>query len=111
MKNKKELKINKIKKGDLVMVIAGKDRGKKGKVEKVLTKKKKAIVTGINILKKHVRPSNKNPKGGIIEFPAPIDISNLMIICSKCNKPTRIGYKFIKNNQKIRICKKCHEVL
>jgi len=114
--NKSESKV-KIKKGDNILVIAGKNRGKKGKVEKVITKKRKVVVSGVNILKKHTKPSNKNRQGGIIEFAAPLSISNVMIICPNCHKPSRISYKFLesrsksdsKNNQKIRICQKCKE--
>ncbi len=107
----------KIKKGDNVLVIAGKDKGKKGKVEKVIIKKGKLIVGGINILKKHTKPSTKNRQGGIIEFAAPINISNVMLLCGACNKPTKIKHKVLdkgskdnnKNQQKIRICQKCNE--
>ena len=113
MKNKtsKTKTVNKfrIKKGDNVLVIAGKDKGKKGKVEKVIIQKGRLVVTSVNILKKHVRPSQKNKQGGIIEFPSPLNISNVMVFCSKCNKPTRISYKFLKNNKKIRVCNKCGE--
>ncbi len=98
----------KIKKGDTVYIITGKDTGKKGKVEKVLVKKNKVIITGLNIFKKHTKPSKKNPQGGIIEFSAPIDISNVMIFCSKCDKPTKSGYRILKN-KKQRFCKKCKE--
>jgi large subunit ribosomal protein L24 len=98
-----------IKKGDSILVIAGKDRGKKGKVEKVIPKKKKIVVAGINILKKHVKPSPKVKQGGIVEFAAPLDISNVILLCPKCNKQTRISYKISKNGQKIRVCNKCGE--
>lgn len=99
----------KIKKGDTVLVIAGKDKGKTGKVERALPKINKLIVSGVNILKKAVRPSKKNPHGGIIQFPAPISISNVMLLCPRCNKPTRVGYKVLENKKKLRICKKCKE--
>ena len=108
MKKKKIKKIKiGIKKGDEVLVIAGKDKGKKGKVEKVILKKGKVVVAGINILKKHVKPSPKNPAGGIIEFAAPLDVSNVILLCPRCHKPTRIGYKITKDGEKIRVCQKC----
>lgn len=101
----------KIKKDDTVLVICGKDRGKTGKVEKVLSKKNKIVVSGVNKLKKHVRPSSKNPQGGIIQFNAPFDISNVMLLCSRCDRPTRVGYKILKDGTKQRICKKCKEAI
>lgn len=100
----------KIKKNDNVLVIAGKDRGKTGKVEKVLPRLKKVVITGINMRKKHLRPSKKYPQGGILEFPAPLDISNVKLICPKCNKPTRVGFEKIKD-KKERKCKKCQEII
>lgn len=109
-----KMKKSKIKKGDLVVVVTGKDKGKEGKVEKVILKEGKVLVSGINIVKKHIRPSSKYPKGGVVEMPAPIDISNVMLKCPNCNKPTRIGYIFIqkedkKSRLKRRICKKCKQ--
>lgn len=97
-----------IKKGDTVLILSGKDRGRTGKVEKVLPKKKKVIVDGINIIKKHVRPRKQKQKGEIVEVSAPLDMSNAKLICPKCNKPARVGYKIVDDN-KIRICKKCRE--
>lgn len=98
----------KIKKLDNVLVTSGKYKGKTGKVEKALPKAGKVLVPGVNILKKHTKPSKKNPKGGIIEITAPIDVSNVKLICPKCNKATRVGYKLIQN-KKTRYCKKCSE--
>jgi large subunit ribosomal protein L24 len=85
----------KIKKNDTVMVIAGNDRGKTGKVLKVFPKESRVIVEGINLRKRHTKPSQKNPQGGILEKEAPIHISNVMIIDPKTNEPTRIGAKVI----------------
>jgi len=96
----------KIKKGDNVMVIAG----KRGMVERVLPKENKVVVTGTNIAKHHLKPSKKNPHGGIIDKITPMDVSNIIIICPSCGKPVRAGYK-ITNNQKMRICRKCKEGL
>lgn len=97
----------KLKKKDTVMVISGKDRGKTGSVDLVYTKERKAVVLGININKKHLKPSSKSPQGGIMEFPAKISISNLILICPNCQKPTRVGYP--ENGPKNRLCRKCKE--
>jgi large subunit ribosomal protein L24 len=103
----------KIKKNDQVLVISGKDRGRKGKVLRVLPKKEQILVEGINIIKKHVRPKKTGEKGKIIILPASISISNVKLICSKCKKITKVGYKLISNTKnqksKIRVCKKCGE--
>jgi len=98
----------KIKKADTILVISGKFKGKTGRVEKTIPKTGKIIVSGVNVVKKHTKPSRKNPKGGIIEISTPINISNVMLLCPKCNKATRIGSKFLQN-KKIRYCKKCSE--
>ena len=100
-----------VKKNDMVMVIAGKEKGKRGKIIKVIPKKERVIVEKLNILKKHVRPGPKYRQGGIIEMEGPIHVSNVMIICPKCNKPTRIGKKFLADGKKVRVCKKCGEIL
>ncbi len=104
----------KIKKNDLVIMIAGKDKGRKGKILKAFPKQKKVIVEGLNLLKKHVRPKKQGEKGQVIEFPRAVDVSNVKLICPKCKKPTRIGYKIVesknpknKRNTKYRICKRC----
>ncbi len=100
----------KIKKGDTVKVITGKDKGKTGKVLSAFPKKEKVSVDGVNILKKHVSPEKQKQQqktkkvGQIVEFPAPISVSNIMIVCSKCNKATRI-----KKENKERFCKKCNK--
>jgi len=100
----------KIKKGDEVLIIGGKDRGKTGKVEKALPSLSKIIVTGISTRKKHLKPSRKYPKGGILEFPAPIDVSDVKLICPKCSKPTRIGFEKVQD-KKERMCKRCKEII
>ncbi|HMB25972.1 MAG TPA: 50S ribosomal protein L24 [Patescibacteria group bacterium] len=117
----------KIKKGDKVQIIAGKDRVKKqkkggksekgnqGKVIQVLPKENKAVIDGLNLRYKHVRPRKEGEKGQRIEFPAPIDISNVLLVCPKCHKTTRVGYKLLdsdlKGKKKIRICKKCNQAI
>lgn len=106
----------KIKKGDKVKILAGKDRGKTGKVLQVFTARERASVEGLNLLIKHLRPQKQGEKGQRIEFPAPLNMSNLMMICPKCNKTTRIGYKITeagegKKKKKFRTCKKCNAVI
>lgn len=96
----------KIKKGDQVIIISGKYRGKKGKVLKVLPKEKKTVVEKVNLVKKHVRPRKSGEKGQIVEMPSPFHISNVKLICSKCGKVTRVGFK-ISGKKKYRFCKKC----
>jgi large subunit ribosomal protein L24 len=98
----------KIKKGDQVLIISGKDKGRKGKVIKAFPKEERVSVEGINIRKKHVRPKKSGEKGQIIQTPAPLHISNVKAICSKCGKAVRIGYK-IEGDKKHRICKKCRQ--
>ena len=97
----------KIKKGDLVKVIAGKEKGKEGKVLQVLTRTGKVTVEKLNLIKKHQKPNQKNSQGGIIEKEASIQLSNVMLVCSHCSKMTRIGIKTLENGKKIRICKNC----
>ena len=101
----------KLRKNDLVVVIAGNYRGKRGRVLKVFPKKDRIIVEGVNFVKKHTKPSPKNPQGGIIEMEAPIHVSNVMVVCSKCNNPTRVGRKILEDGTKVRVCKKCGEML
>lgn len=93
------------------MVAAGKDKGKKGKVLQVSSASSRAIVEGINMMKKHLRRRREQDQSGIIEMEAPIHISNLMILCKHCSKPTRIGVKVLKDGSRSRICKKCGEIL
>jgi len=100
-----------VKKNDFVMVVAGKEKGKKGKVLNVLSKKNRIIVEKVNFIKRHSRPSAKNRQGGIVEREGTIHISNVMIVCSKCNKSTRIGKKSLQDGKKVRICRKCGEIL
>jgi len=100
-----------IKKGDQVLIISGKDRARKGRVLKIFPKEGKILVEGINLHKKHIRPKKEGEKGQIIQIPSPLDISDVKLICSKCKKATRVGYKLIKlesgQETKARICKKC----
>jgi large subunit ribosomal protein L24 len=107
-----------IKKNDKVKILAGKDKGKTGKVLQVFIAEGKASVEGLNLLIKHMRPRRENEKGQRIEFPAPMAISNLMLICPKCGKPTRVGAKTLEINQsgktkkaKARVCKQCQQAI
>jgi large subunit ribosomal protein L24 len=99
--------MNKIKKNDNVLVLSGKDRGKQGQVRKVLPKEGRAIVNGVNIVKKHKRPQTQQQVGGIIEMEAPLHLSNLAVVCPACGRPTRIGIKTTADDKKTRFCKKC----
>lgn len=100
-----------IKKNDTVLVIAGKEKGKRGRVLSVYPLKDQLLIEKINMIKKHMKPSRKYSQGGIIEKEAPIHISNVMVICPKCNKPTRIGNALLQDGKKVRMCKKCREVI
>lgn len=99
----------KIKKGDKVLITAGKDRGKSGNVLKSFPERNKVVVEKSNIVKKHAKPRIEGVKGEIIEKPMPIDISNVKLICPKCGKATRIGKRTIESGKRIRVCKKCNE--
>jgi len=98
----------KVKKGDSVLIISGKDKGKTGKILKALPKDAKILVEGVNLKKKHVRPKKEGEKGQVVSLPAVIDVSNIKIVCPKCGKAARIGYKIEKDIKK-RICKKCKQ--
>ncbi len=98
-----------IKKGDIVYVLAGEDRGKEGRVLKVLVQKQKALVEGINMVTKATKPNAQHPQGGLIKMEAPINISNLSLIDPKSGKPTRVGFKKEENGEKIRYSKKSGE--
>jgi len=100
-----------IKKNDTVSVITGKEKGKKGRVISVDPIKNKILIERINLIKRHTKPSKKYAQGGIIEKEAPLHVSNAMLICPKCGKPTRIGNTILSTGKKVRICKKCKEVI
>lgn len=100
-----------LKKDDLVMVIAGKEKGKSGRILRVLSKKDRALVEKINFVKRHQRPTGQQRQGGIIEREAPLHLSNLMLICDSCNKPVRRGIKILEDGKRARYCKKCGEMI
>lgn len=101
----------KIRRGDTVQVVKGKDLGKKGKVLKIFTAKRRALVEGVNFLKKHKRKSQKDQQGGIVSIESPIGLGNLMVVCKSCSRPVRVGFKVQENAAKVRFCKACKETL
>lgn len=101
--------MKKIKLSDQVEVIAGKDKGRIGKVIRAYRDDHKVIVEKINMIKRHTKPSMVNQQGGIIEKESPVDISNLLLICPKCSKAVRVGFKSLDDGTKVRFCKKCGE--
>src|SRR5579864_5000698 len=117
-KEKKPLHLAKmnIKKGDTVLIIAGKDRGKQGTVSRAMPQANKVIVEGLNIAKKHIRPQGQTRQGGVIEKAMPLQVSNTMLICTECGEPTRVGHERrpVGADQKVRVvrvCKKCHKII
>jgi len=98
-----------IKKGDLVKKITGKDKGKQGKVIRTVPSEGKIVVEKLNIVKKHQKARREGEKGQRTEIPAPFDVSNAMIICPNCGKTTRVAYKFVGDKKKVRVCKKCNK--
>jgi large subunit ribosomal protein L24 len=101
----------KIRKNDEVQVMAGKDLGKKGKVHSVNAAENRVVVAGVHMIKRHQKPSKVRTQAGIIQREAPIHLSNVMLVCSKCNKPTRVGFTVLADGSKVRTCKKCGEVM
>jgi len=100
----------KIRRNDNVLVIAGKDRGKKGKVHRLYPKEERALVDGVNRIKRHMKPRGGARQAGIIEREAPVHASNVMYFCSKCNRATRLSTRVLGDGTKLRICKRCQEV-
>ncbi len=101
----------KVRKNDTVVVIGGRDRGKKGKVRRALPEKESVVVEGLNMIKRHSRAGRAARQAGIIELEAPIHVSKVMLICDKCNKPTRVGSRVLEDGRKVRICRSCQEVV
>ncbi len=103
-----------VKKNDMVLVIAGKGRTQKnntGKVLKVFPDQERIVVEGINLIHRHTKPSQRNRKGGIIEKEGTVHVSDVMLYCNKCNSATRIAHRFLEDGTKVRICKKCGEII
>ncbi len=101
----------KIRKNDTVLVIAGKDKGKKGKVRFAYPDENRVMVEGVNMVKKHAKARGQVRQAGIIEREAPISAANVMLICSKCNKPARVGFRLLQDGRKARVCRACGEVI
>ena len=100
-----------IRKNDSVMVVTGRERGKTGKVLRVIPEKNRALIERMNLVKRHTRPRGAQRPGGIMEKEASIHISNLMVMCDKCNAPVRIGHKVLADGEKVRICRRCGEAI
>ncbi len=101
----------KIRKNDTVVIITGKDKGKKGKVRRVIPENNQLMVEGINMIKRHSRTRGAARQAGIIELEAPVHCSNVMLLCPKCGKPTRIGLGFLEDGRKVRLCRSCKEAI
>ena len=101
----------KIRKNDTVLVIAGRDKGKSGKVRYAYPKKGRVLVEGVNYVKKHARSTGQARQAGIIEREMTMDISNVMLVCSRCSKPTRVGRRYLEDGRKVRFCRACGEVI
>jgi len=101
----------KIRKNDTVIIITGKDKGKSGKVRRSFPKEDRVVVEGLNMIKRHSRARSVTRQAGIIELEAPIHLSNVMLLCDKCGKPTRVGFRFLSDGKKARICNACQEVI
>ena len=101
----------KIKKGDTITMLSGKDRNKTGKVLRVLAEAEKVVAEGLNILTKHQRPRREGEKGQKIQFTRAVPLANVMLVCTKCGKGTRVGYRFLDDAKKVRVCKKCKELI
>jgi len=100
-----------IRNGDTVLVLGGKDRGKKGRVIRAFPKKGTVLVQSVNFMKRHTRPSQRNQRGGVVEREAPMPVSNVMLVCDRCNRATRIEHVRLEDGTKVRRCKKCREVI
>jgi large subunit ribosomal protein L24 len=101
----------KIRKNDTVITRTGKDKGKSGKVRRVLPKENRVVVEGLNMIKRHSRTRGGARQGGIIDLEATLDVSNVMLVCNKCGKPTRVVFRFLDDGRKVRICHSCGEVI
>ncbi|MFC1994060.1 50S ribosomal protein L24 [Chloroflexota bacterium] len=101
----------KIRKNDEVMVATGADRGKKGKVHRTYPPENRILVEGIHVTKRHMKPKGNTKQAGIVELESPINVSKVMLICTKCHQPTRVGFRILQDRSKVRICKKCSEVI
>jgi len=103
--------MNSIRKNDTVLVIAGKDKGKRGTVTRIILKENRLVVEGVNIVKRHTRGQAGARQAGIIQQEAPLNISNVVLICNKCNAPTKVTHTTLEDNRKVRVCQKCNETV
>jgi large subunit ribosomal protein L24 len=101
--------MNKIRKGDTVEVTSGDDTGKRGRVLKIITAVNKAVVEGVNLVKKHKRKTQQDQKGGVVSIELPMALANLSLVCKQCNRPVRIGFSQAKDGSKARVCRRCKE--
>ena len=101
----------KLKKGDSVAIMAGKERGKKGKILRMIPDENRIVIEGLNFVKVYTRPTQQNPKGGITQVEGKLHRSNVQLICPRCSKPTRVGFQFLSDGTKQRVCKKCNEII
>ncbi len=100
-----------VRRGDTVLVLSGKDKGRRGKVTRAIPAEGRIVVEGINVVKKHVRPGPKVMQGGIVDQEAPIYASKVMLVCPRCNEPTRVGHTRLEDGRPVRVCKHCGEVI
>jgi large subunit ribosomal protein L24 len=103
--------LRRLRKDDTVMVIAGRERGKTGKVLRVLDEKNRVLIERVNMVKRHQKPRSAQQQGGILEKEAPIHLSNVVPICGRCNKPTRVGHRKLDDGKTVRVCRRCNEIL
>lgn len=106
----KKSKITKLKKGDEVKIVAGKDKGKTGKIDKVFSKENKVLIAGVNLYKRHLKARSQNQPSEIVTITKPLPLSNVSLICPKCKVITRVGFN-VEDNKKVRICRKCEQVI
>ncbi len=100
-----------LKKNDRVRVISGKDKGKEGKILRRIPERDLVVIEGVNMVSRHMKPTQKNPQSGINKQEAPIYASKVMLVCPQCGAATRVGTSFLENGKKVRVCKKCHEII
>src|SRR4051794_31093016 len=103
--------MQRIRRDDLVRVLKGRERGKEGKVRRVIPSEDRAVIADVNTMKKHVKAGGQARQAGIIDIEAPIQLSNLALVCTKCHKPTRVGIRVLENGARARFCKKCGELI
>ncbi|MBI2935226.1 MAG: 50S ribosomal protein L24 [Chloroflexi bacterium] len=101
----------KVRKGDMVSVTHGKDRGRQGRVQRLLPKDNRVVVEGVNMIRRHARRRPDVRQTGIVSMEAPLPVTNVQLVCPRCNRPARVGFTFLEDGRKVRVCKKCHETI